>query len=135
MIYLLDTNICIYIIKQSPPSVLERFATFTPNQIGISMVTVAELQYGAQKSKYPARNLAALEQFFSPFSLFPFDSSAAVEYGLIRAALEKQGTPIGALDMLIAAQAKSLSAILVTNNIKEFSRVAELTVENWVTAQ
>lgn len=131
MRYLLDTNICIYIIKRKPLSVLERFENLTADEVGISALTVAEMEYGARKSSFPEKNLAALQQFLSPFTLFPFDLQAAMEYGIIRADLETKGSPIGSLDMLIAAHAKSLNLTLVTNNEREFRRVDGLAIENW----
>ena len=132
MPYLLDTNICIYIIKQKPISVLERFNTISLGEIGISMITVSELAFGARKSSDPTKNLATLHQFLTPFDLFNFDYKATIEYGIIRSVLELRGTSIGPLDTLIAAHAKSLRFTLVTNNTKEFSRVAGLEIENWV---
>lgn len=132
MPWLLDTNICIYIIKQKPISVFEKFSAISPGEIALSVITLAELEYGARKSVAVEKNLAALHQFSIPFDILPFDYNATVEYGIIRAALENKGTPIGSLDMLIAAHAKSLNYVLVTNNEKEFSRVSGLQVENWV---
>ncbi len=132
MPYLLDTNICIYIIKKKPQSVLDRLAAILPDEIGISMITIAELEYGVRKSTYPEKNRFALNKFLIPFSLFDFDHAAAMEYGIVRSDLEMKGTPIGPLDTLIAAHAKSLNYILVTNNVKEFQRVDGLQVENWV---
>jgi tRNA(fMet)-specific endonuclease VapC len=131
--YLLDTNICIYLIKKKPPQVLRQFRSHSIGDIGISSITVAELQYGVQKSQYPEQNQRALEQFLVPLVIAGFDEQAAATYGTIRAALEAQGTPIGALDMLIAAHALSLGVTLVTNNVREFSRVPELQLVNWVT--
>ncbi len=131
MKYLLDTNICIYLIKQRPFSVLEKFASVQVGEIGISAISVAELQYGVQQSQHPAQNEAALEQFLLPLLILPFDEQAAASYGRIRAFLQRQGTPIGSLDMLIAAQALSLNAILVTNNEVEFARVPDIRLENW----
>lgn len=130
--WLLDTNTCIYIIKQKPISVLKRFNNILPGQIALSVITVAELEYGARKSASIQKNLSALQQFFLPFDILPFDYFATIQYGIIRAELEIKGMPIGPLDTLIAAHAKSLSYILVTNNEKEFNRVAGLQVENWV---
>ena len=132
MIYLLDTNICIYLIKRCPPQVLERFRRCAVGDIGLSTVTLAELQYGVAKSLFPAQNQQALDAFTLPLEVVAFDAAAAVAYGPVRAALERQGTPIGALDLLIAAHALSLGVILVTNNPREFSRVSGLQVENWV---
>ena len=132
MIYLLDTNLCIYLIKRRPPQVLERFRRCAVGDIGLSTVTLAELQYGVAKSLFPAQNQQALDAFTLPLEVVAFDAAAAVAYGPVRAALERQGTPIGALDLLIAAHALSLGVTLVTNNPQEFSRVSGLRVENWV---
>jgi tRNA(fMet)-specific endonuclease VapC len=128
---MLDTNICIYIIKRRPQSVLERFSSFPVGDIGISTITLAELEYGAAKSAQARKNREALEAFVSPLDVAAFDRDAAEAYGRIRAALEQKGLPIGAMDMLIAAHALSLGANLVTNNEKEFRRVSGLRVENW----
>ncbi|MGD1855140.1 MAG: type II toxin-antitoxin system VapC family toxin [Leptolyngbyaceae cyanobacterium] len=132
MKYLLDTNICIYIIKRKPPEIFDRFQDCDVGDVGISTITVSELTYGTQKSRYPEKNQAALDQFLLPLEIVDFDMSAAQAYGAIRAQLEKQGTPIGPLDFLIAAQALSLGISLITNNEKEFLRVPGLSVENWV---
>ena len=132
MIYLLDTNICLYLIKHRPPQVLERFRRCAVGDIGLSTVTLAELQYGVARSRFPAQNQQALDAFTLPLEVVAFDAAAAVAYGPVRAALERQGTPIGALDLLIAAHALSLGVTLVTNNPREFSRVSGLRVENWV---
>jgi tRNA(fMet)-specific endonuclease VapC len=132
MPWLLDTNTCIYIIKQKPVSVFEKFNAIAPGQIALSMITLAELEYGARKSAAVEKNLSALHQFSIPFDILPFDYNATVEYGIIRADLETRGMPIGPLDTLIAAHARSLNYVLVTNNEKEFSRVNGLQVENWV---
>lgn len=128
---MLDTNICIYIIKRRPQSVLGRFTSFAVRDIGISTITLAELQYGAAKSQQPKQNREALEQFISPLEVAAFDREATAAYGKIRAALEKRGLPIGSMDMLIAAHALSLGVTLVTNNEREFRRVPGLPVENW----
>ena len=132
MNFLLDTNICIYIIKQKPPEVLQRFNTYQVGDIGISSITVAELECGVQKSQFPARNQQALTRFLLPLKVVDFDYSAAIIYGDIRARLEQQGMPIGSLDTLIAAHTLSLSVTLITNNVKEFSRVPNLQLDNWV---
>ncbi|ULA62472.1 MAG: tRNA(fMet)-specific endonuclease VapC [Nitrospira sp.] len=129
---MLDTNICIYLIKQQPPSVLERFLSHQVGDIGISSITVAELDYGASKSRQASKNRAALEQFLAPLDMASFDREAASAYGKLRAALEQKGTPIGNMDLLIAAHALSLGVRLVTNNGREFRRVPGLKVENWV---
>ncbi len=129
---MLDTSICIYIIKQKPRSVLERFAAFPVGDLGISVITLAELEYGASKSGEPDRNREALEQFVSPLEIAVLDRLATSVYGKIRALLEKRGLPIGSMDLLIAAHALSLNVRLVTNNMREFKRVPGLRVENWV---
>jgi tRNA(fMet)-specific endonuclease VapC len=134
MKYLLDTNICIYIIKRKPAHVLARFQAETIGDIGISSITVAEMQYGIAKSQFPERNREALEKFLTPLLILDFDMGAALAYGELRVFLEKQGTPIGAYDLLLAAQAKALDIILVTNNLHEFERIPGLKVENWVGA-
>lgn len=131
MKFLLDTNICIYLIKKKPPQVLQKFDMYVVGDIGISSITAAELWYGVQKSKYAIQNQRALEQFLIPLTIVEFDHQAAMTYGRIRAWLEEQGTPIGSLDTLIAAHALSLQVTLVTNNRREFSRVPNLKLENW----
>ncbi len=132
MKFLLDTNICIYIIKKKPPQVLKKFKTFKINDLGISSITLAELEFGVQLSAYPEQNQEALSQFICPLEILPFDDRAAISYGKVRAYLQQRGLKIGAMDMLIAAQAKSLSIPLVTNNLKEFKRIPGLLLENWV---
>jgi len=132
MKYILDTNICIYIIKKKPSSVFQNFRSLKPGSVGISSITLAELAFGIKNSSRPDQNSLALHQFLVPIDIVDFDSEAATEYGSVRANLEKAGTPIGALDNLIAAHAKSLDCILVTNNEREFTRVSGLKVENWV---
>lgn len=130
--YMLDTNMCIYIIKKNPKSVFEKFMTLKISDVCISSITLAELMYGAEKSQHVQKNKIALEEFITPLEIVRFDENAASHYGIIRASLEKKGTPIGSLDMMIAAHAKSIHAILVTNNKKEFSRVNQLQIEDWV---
>ena len=129
---LLDTNICIYIIKRHPLAVIERFKRFAIGDIGISVVTLAELEYGVSKSRDVKRNRHALDQFIEPLEVARFDQEAAAVYGAIRAHLEQKGQPIGAMDLLIAAHARSLDVRLVTNNEREFKRVPGLRIENWV---
>ena len=129
---MLDTNICIYIIKRRPRSVLQRFSSFQVGDIGISSIALAELEYGAAQSAQPKKNREALGEFISPLDVAPFDRQATEAYGTIRAALEKKGRPIGAMDLLIAAHALSLGVQLVTNNEREFKQVPELKVENWI---
>jgi len=129
---MLDTNICIYIIKQKPLSVKQKFESYEIGELCISSITVSELMYGAYKSQQVERNLKALEYFLMPFEIVEFDFEAAVAYGKIRATLEKQGQVIGGMDMQIAAHAISLGMTVVTNNIKEFKRVEGLKLENWI---
>jgi tRNA(fMet)-specific endonuclease VapC len=128
---LLDTNACIYVIRQKPAAVLARVTAMDVGDIGVSSITVAELHFGVAKSRHVAQNQAALEQFLAPLEILDFDAAAAAAYGRIRATLEAAGTPIGALDTLIAAHAVSLGVTLVTNNVREFVRVPDLKVEDW----
>ena len=132
MHYLLDTNICIYLIKKRPPEVLDRFRQHSPQDVAISTITLFELQYGVEKSQYPQRSKDALAKFLLPLNLINLDRSSAIEAAIIRAQLEKKGMPIGPYDLLIAGLARSQDMTLVTNNIKEFERVVSLHVENWV---
>jgi len=131
MAYLLDTNICIYIRRERSLKLKSKFYSVASSDLLLSSITVAELEFGVAKSNQPEKNSEALKNFLSEFKIIDFDSNAARHYGLIRASLEKQGTPIGANDMLIAAIAKSQDLTLVTNNEKEFSRVEGLKIENW----
>jgi tRNA(fMet)-specific endonuclease VapC len=131
MEYLLDTNICIYIIKKRPIHVFDKFKSLPIGSIGISTITLAELQFGIMKSSDPEKNQEALDKFLTPLEIIDFDFKATIDYGKIRADLEKKGTPIGPLDTLIAAHAKSLDLTLITNNEKEFGRIPGLKIENW----
>ncbi len=128
---MLDTNICIYIIKKKPSQVIERLRKLDISQVGISSITLSELDYGVSKSSKPEQNKLALTEFLAPLEILPYGDLAAQRYGQIRSELERRGTPIGSLNLLIAAHALSLGVTLVTNNDKEFSRVAELMLENW----
>ena len=130
MKYLLDTDICIYIINARPKRVLDRFRKQTVGELGISCITASELAFGVAKSG-SVKNRSALEGFMLPLEVAKYDLRAALVYGEIRAGLERRGTVIGPLDMLIAAHALSLDATLVTNNDKEFRRVPDLRCENW----
>lgn len=129
--YLLDTNIVIYVLKRRP---LEVLSTFNANasRMAISAITLAELMHGAEKSSRVTENLAVVEDFCSRLDVLPYGPSAAQHYGAIRAALEKQGCPIGINDLHIAAHARSEGLVLVTNNTSEFERVPALELENWV---
>lgn len=128
---MLDTNVCIYLIKEQPASVVGRFASHPVGDIGISVITLAELEYGVTKSSRPAKNREALEQFVSPLEVAPFDRQATAAYGRLRTTLEKKGQPIGSMDLLIAAHAISLDVRLITHNVKEFGRVPGLRIEDW----
>jgi tRNA(fMet)-specific endonuclease VapC len=131
-VYLLDTNICIYLIKKHPSKVVDRLMSCSPDDVALSAVTVSELAYGVSKSKAREKNGEALQLFLAPFQVLPYSLEAALTYGDIRAELEAKGTPIGAMDLMIAAHAKALDATLVSNNLKEFRRVSGLRTENWV---
>jgi len=130
-VILLDTNICIHIINARPAAVLERFRQYRMGEIGVCSVVAAELAYGVIKSG-SSRNRQALEMFLAPLIILPFEEAAIWAYGELRAELERQGTPIGSLDTMIAAHALSEKAPLVTNNTREFARVPGLRLENWV---
>ena len=131
MKYLIDTNICIYIMNKRPAKVIKKFKQFEPGEIGLSAITVSELQYEVAKSIHRQKNQQRLIEFIAPLEILAYDEMAARAYGNIRFLLEKSGQPIGPLDLLIAAQALSQNLILVTNNDKEFKRVKKLKVENW----
>lgn len=131
MKYMLDTNICIYAIKKKPETVLSHLQRVKPQDVCISSVTFAELMHGVFKSKAIERNQLALSVLFSNIGIMSFDVEAAESYGRIRADLEKNGTPIGPLDMMIAGHAMALGCTLVTNNMKEFERVKGLKTVNW----
>lgn len=131
MKYMLDTNICIYLIKQKPEKVLQHFKTQSMGDIGISSITLAELRFGAEKSQQIQNNRQALEEFILPLVIADFDERAAVTYGAVRAALEKAGTSVGSMDMLIGAHALSLGVTLVTNNTREFKQIKSLKIEDW----
>ena len=131
MKYMLDTNICIYVIKHKPDIVIQRFLQYDPEEICVSAVTYAELMHGVEKSMAVEKNRIALSLFLSPITILGFSVSAAEEYGKIRAELERNGTPIGPMDLLIAGHARSERLILVTNNTREFLRVKGLMVEDW----
>lgn len=129
---MLDTNVCIYIIKQQPVAVLKRFLEYQIGDIGISSITLSELRYGVAKSTHQEKNTKALDEFITPLEVVSFDEEATHVYGDIRATLEKAGTPIGSMDMLIAAHAVSLGIPLVTNNAREFIRIPALNIIDWL---
>jgi tRNA(fMet)-specific endonuclease VapC len=130
--YMLDTNICIYIIKKRPLSVLNRFSTIPRDEICISVVTLAELRYGIEKSSSKRFNQRILDDFLLRLTVLYWDENAAMQYGKTRAFLEKKGLPIGNMDLLISVHALSQKHILVSNNLGEFERVPDLRYENWV---
>ena len=131
MKYLLDTNICIYVIKRQPPKVIERIQSVPIENICISTITIAELEHGVAKSAHQGRNRLALLEFLTPFRILDFDQAAAQHYGHIRSDLEARGIIIGPMDLLIAAHAQSQGLTLVTNNTREFRRIRNLELENW----
>jgi len=135
MHYLLDTNICIYLIKKHPPEILERFREHLPQDVAISTITLFELQYGVEKSRYRERSEDALAKFLLPLTLIDLDRMAAEEAAVIRAQLEKKGISIGPYDLLIAGLARSRDLTLVTNNTREFKRIVGLRLENWIDPQ
>jgi tRNA(fMet)-specific endonuclease VapC len=133
MRYLLDTNICIAIINSRSPHALKRLSQCTVGDVAVSCISIAELRFGAAKSESPERNNSALDLFLSPLLALEFDDTDAMRYGQIRATLEAQGTPIGPLDTLIAAQSAAKNLTLVTNNTREFKRVQQIRfIENWL---
>jgi len=129
--YLLDTDICIYIIKKKPIDVLKNIKIKSKKDIFISSITIAELEYGVAKSLYPVKNKISLIEFLSIFNILNFDDHDAVAFGTIKAELEKAGRIIGPMDLLLSAQALSKKLILVTNNVREFERINGLKTENW----
>ncbi len=131
MRYMLDTNICIYAIKHKPEKVFQKLQTVDPQDVYVSSVTYAELVHGVEKSAAVEKNRLALTMLLANIEILDFDVDAADCYGKIRADLEKKGTPIGHLDMMIAGHAMSIGYTVVTNNVKEFSRVPDLKIENW----
>ncbi len=129
--YLLDTNICIFIKNGKPLQVLQRLRQAIKEKVYLSSITLAELQYGVYNSQNIEKNRISLTQFIAPFSLLNFDDDDAEEFGRIRSYLKRSGSLIGPYDMLIAAQAISKNLILVTNNTAEFSRIQNLKLEDW----
>ena len=130
--YMLDTDMCSYIIKEHPESVRQRFQTLAMEQLCVSVITYAELVYGVERSSSRRVNRPIIDDFMRYLDVLNWDTEAADEYGLIRANLEGAGTPIGAMDMMIAAHAKSIKAVLVTNNQNHFTKVKGLRTDNWI---
>ncbi len=131
MKFMLDTNICIYLIKQKPAKVLKHLKSHSVGDIGISTISLAELRYGVSKSQHVEKNQQALNEFILPLEVVDFNEKAAEEYGIVRTELEKKGKPIGSMDVLIGAHALSLGATLVTNNVKEFKEIKNLRIVDW----
>ena len=131
MMYMLDTNICIDILRRPQGHAIQHLQQHQPGDVAISAITLAELEYGVHKSNSPAHNAQLLIEFCAPLIILPFDNEACAVYGIIRAELERKGRPIGPLDTLIAAHALSAATILVTNNMREFKRIKGLQLENW----
>jgi tRNA(fMet)-specific endonuclease VapC len=129
--YLLDTNIIIYVLKRRPAEVLKIFNT-NASRMAISSITLSELIYGAEKSPNVSKNLEVIEEFISHLDILPYDAKASQHYGQIKATLERKGEIVGENDIHIAAHAISQGLTLVTNNLREFKRVANLALENWV---
>lgn len=132
MKYMLDTNVCIGLIRQKPQKLIRRLTRCVPGEVGVSSITIAELAFGANKSNQVEQNLFALEQFLLPIEIADFDQQASAAYGMIRAYLEREGKIIGSMDMLIGAHALSLGVTLITNNVDEFQRIPKLKVEDWM---
>jgi len=130
--YMLDTDMCSYIIKEHPESVRQRFQALAMEQLCVSIITYAELIYGVERSSSRRVNRPIVEDFMRYLDVLNWDTEAADEYGLIRAKLESAGTPIGAMDMMIAAHAKSIKAVLVTNNQNHFTKFKGLRTDNWI---
>ncbi len=130
--FLLDTNICIYLMKNTYPKLTERLFSYSPSQMAVSSITVFELEYGAAKSKWSEKTRLNLELFLAPFTIIPFDGKDAVIAGQVRRYLEKEGTPIGPYDLQIAAQALSRDMTVITHNLNEFKRVPGIKTEDWV---
>jgi tRNA(fMet)-specific endonuclease VapC len=129
--YMLDTNICIHVMKHYPPELREQFNALA-EQLCISSITLGELHYGAEKSARRADNLAAIEHFVARLDVLPFAEKAAAHYGQVRAELERAGTPCGPHDMQIAGHARSEGLIVVTNNMREFTRMPGVRAESWI---
>jgi tRNA(fMet)-specific endonuclease VapC len=132
MKYLLDTNICIYLIKRQYPEIMTKLLNVGFDMVGISTITLAELEYGVANSSRTLESQAALLEFILPFEIIDFGYNAASFYGKIRKELKDKGLPVGDMDMMIAAVAMAHELVVVTNNEKEFRRIADLKIENWV---
>jgi len=132
VIRLLDTNTCIYFLNRASEKIVKQFKELSPSQIKLPSITVAELYYGAEKSKFKAKNRERVKRFVSTFEIVSFDEKACTAYAKIRHSLERSGTPVGPMDLLIASIGLAYNFTVVTNNIKEFKRVKGLKLQNWV---
>ena len=132
MIYYLDSNICVYFLKGLYPSIMENIKNINPNNIKIPSIVKAELLYGAEKSQQKAKNLSNINRFLEPFEIIPFDDDCSIVYSKIRSSMELKETIIGPNDYIIASTVLAKNGILVTNNTKEFKRVKNLKIENWI---
>jgi tRNA(fMet)-specific endonuclease VapC len=132
VIRLLDTNTCIYFLNRASEGIVKRFKELSPSHIKLPSITVAELCYGAEKSRFKSRNLERVKRFVSTFEIISFDEKACTAYAKIRYSLERSGTPVGPMDLLIASTGLAHNFIVVTNNVKEFRRVKGLRLENWL---
>lgn len=132
MKFLLDTNICIYIIKNKPSQVIEKFKAINADQVFISSITISELRYGCEKSSFPKKNHLALDDFLTPLNILGYTEDDGNVYGVIRAYTEKKGIVVGGMDLMIAAQSINQRCILITNNTREFERIPGIQLENWV---
>ena len=132
MMRLLDTNTCIYFLNRASDRIIAQFKKFSPSVIKLSSITVAELFFGAEKSKAKKKNWEIVESFVSTFEIIPFDGESSRIYAKIRASLEEAGTPIGPMDLLIASISLANDFVLVTNNIKEFKRIKKIRLESWL---
>jgi tRNA(fMet)-specific endonuclease VapC len=135
MRYMLDTNICIYIAKHNPPAVRERFAHHAASELAMSVITLGELRFGAEKSQSRERALATINQLAAAIEIMPVPESAGEHYGQIRASLQQQGQPIGNHDLWLASHARAEGWILVTSHEREFIRVDGLPIENWAVSE
>ena len=134
MRWMLETNICIAIIKRQPERAIRKLRGKSIGQVGVSTITLSELTFGAEASAHPDQNLSALHEFLLPLEIAPYDEACAFRYGQLRAQLKKMGRPLGALDILTAAHALALDVVLVTHNTGEFSHASGLRLEDWLVA-
>jgi len=132
MPYLLDTNTCIYFLNRSSDKIISKMKSLSPADIKLNTITIAELLFGAEKSRFRKKNREAVREFIRHFEQLPFDDECCSHYARIRASLEKMGSPSGPMDLLIASITLAHGLVLVTNNVKEFRRIKGLSLENWI---